>query len=180
MNVMYFLIKPTKELVRYNEFIGNFDGYHNDIHLQSYGDIPRFKKVYKWVEDRENTVKGALYRYKHYNQDECSTKDYIKVKPKWFQGKYKRAIRQTIIDAIKEVNKMSCAPNKSHAKYSGKSMSMSRSPASTTKSHKMSGAHGTGKSSSTKSLVNHGGSRVGEGKRGFKSGPVSSRPKTID
>ena len=75
---------------------------------------------------------------------------------------------------------MSCAPSKSHAKYTGQRLSTARSPSSTTKSHKMSSAHGTGKSSSTKSLVTHGGSRIGSGDKGFKSGPISPRPKKID
>lgn len=74
------------------------------------------------------------------------------------------------------------APNMSHAKASNlpgyKCLPTNRSP-SRTSSGKMSSAHGTGKSSPTKSL-HHASNRIGAGVEGFKSGPVSPRPKKID
>lgn len=72
---------------------------------------------------------------------------------------------------------MSCAPSKSHAKYSGTSISTQRSPASRSNG-KMSSAHGTGKSSPTKGM-SHASGRIGAGVGGFKSGPISPRPKKI-
>jgi hypothetical protein len=70
------------------------------------------------------------------------------------------------------------ARNMSHAQFTGTRLPTSHSPASRS-SGKMSSAHGTGKSSPSKSLHNAS-NRIGHDCKGFKSGPVVVRPKKID
>lgn len=72
--------------------------------------------------------------------------------------------------------------NRSHAKASNfpgyKCLPTNKSP-SRSSSGKMSSTHGTGPVGAAKSL-HHASNRIGADKKGFKSGPVSPRPKKID
>lgn len=74
------------------------------------------------------------------------------------------------------------APNKSFARASNfpgyKCLPTNRSP-SRSSSGKMSSEHGTNSGNSTKGM-SHASNRIGADCKGFKSGPVSPRPKKID